>query len=296
MGLIADARAMLIQKTAPHTVRYGKPLSFTGSEVADPDSVLIPTRHGKVRCDLYRPRQDSDPPIYTHFHGGGFLMRYPEMDDFFARFVVRYSGAAVVNVDYDVAPQRRYPVAQEQAHDVVAWLGDHGAQWGLDAGRIAVGGFSAGGNLAASACLQARDNDSVRPVLQLLGVPSLDVGGDISDKHVDRARPMISNNVLRLIRATYFRDVARRTEPYASPLRAENLTGLPPTVVVTAEYDRLRAEGDAYADRLRDAGVDVVHHVVPGRDHYFLNGSQAHAREMLDLLAGSLAEAFARVP
>lgn len=221
-------------------------------------------------------------------------MRYPMLDDFFARFVAAECGAVVVNVDYDVAPQVRYPVAQHQAHDVTVWVALHGEALSADGGRVAVGGFSAGGNLAASACLQARDLGSCEPALQLLGVPSLDVAEDVTDKSSPLGSPMISPGLLRLVRKTYFRDASSRSEPYPSPLLRADLTRLPPAVVVTGEYDVLRAEGDHYARRLVEAGVEVVHQVTSGADHYFLDGDRTRARETLDLMAFAMNERFAR--
>ena len=163
-----------------------------------------------------------------HLHGGAFVMRHPRMDDFFARFVAAECHAAVVNVDYDVAPQARYPVAQEQAHDVAAWVAAHGHQAGLDGDRVAVGGFSAGGNLAASAALRPGPRAPSPPALQVLGVPSLDVAADPPRRKtspVSRAR-WSPRALLRLVRSTYFKDARRRAEPYASPLLAADLSGL----------------------------------------------------------------------
>ena len=293
MNVLADLTAYLMQRSAPRTVRYGDALHFSGRDLPQPSSLLVPARHGSVRCDVYRPRDaDSEPPVYVHFHGGAFIMRYPMMDDFFARFVAAECGAAVVNVDYDVAPQSRFPVAQHQAHDVAAWFAEHGTELGLDGTRIAVGGFSAGGNLAASACLQARDVGSFSPVLQVLGVPSLDVAEAVEAKSSPLATPMISSSLLRLVRRTYFPDPATRMDPYASPLLASDLAVLPPAVVVTGEYDVLRAEGDAYATRLAAAGVEVVHQVTPGADHYFLDGDRSQTHQTLDLIARALARTF----
>ena len=221
------------------------------------------------------------------------MMRHPRMDDFFCRFLVAEAGVAVVNVDYLVAPRVRYPVAHEQVHDVLAWLTRHAGEWGLDAGSISIGGFSGGGNLAASACLQARDRGTASPRLQLLGVPSLDVAGDVHAKPSTVSDPMVGPELLRLVRATYFRDASRRDEPYASPLLADSVAGLPPAVVYTAERDSLRAEGDAYAGRLDEEGLLVEHRVVPGRDHYFLDGDdQGQARPLLDALAAHVRAAL----
>ncbi len=289
MALLADLRALMIQLSAPYTVRYGDSLYFSGTDLPKPTTVKIPTRHGLVRCELYRPlERGASAPAYVHFHGGAFLMRYPRMDDFFARIVAAEVGAVVVNVDYDVAPQRRFPVAQHQAHDVAAWIAGNGDELGIDGSRVALGGFSAGGNLAAAAALQARDLGSFSPASQFLGVPSLDVAGDVSAKTSPLGRPMIGPSMLRLVRATYFRDVPSRASAYASPLLAPSVEGLPPTLLVTAEYDLLRSEGDQYAERLREAGNQVSHHVVPGADHYFLDGDRVRARKTLDLIVGSL--------
>ena len=294
MALIADGYAALSGLLAPLTVRYGEELRLAGNDLPRPERRRVPTRHGRVRVHVYRPPGVEDPPVHVHLHGGAFIMRYPQMDDFFCRFVVDRSRVAVVNVDYLAAPRVRYPVAQEQAHDVLAWLAEHAGEWGLDADRVSIGGFSGGGNLAASACLQARDRRTATPQLQVLAVPSLDVAGDIHGKPSTIAHPMIGPELLKLVRATYFKDASRRSEPYASPLLADSVAGLPPSLVITAAHDSLRAEGDAYAARLADAGVRVEHHVVPRRDHYFLDGSDhAQAGHWMGLMADRIAQALA---
>ncbi|MET0928580.1 MAG: alpha/beta hydrolase [Aeromicrobium sp.] len=286
MGLLADSYALLSGLLAPVTVRYGDALQLAGADLPRPESRRIPTRHGRVNVDVYRPPGRERPQVHVHFHGGAFMMRHPRMDDFFCRYLAAEAGVAVVNVDYLVAPRVRYPVAHEQAHDTIAWLTSNAGEWGLDADRLSVGGFSGGGNLAASACLQARDRGTASPRLQLLGVPSLDVAGDVRAKPSTIENPMIGPRLLELVRATYFKDASRRAEPYASPLLAESVDGLPPTVVVTAEYDALRAEGDAYAARLDAVGLLLEHRVVPRRDHYFLDGDDPQqARGLLDVLA-----------
>ncbi len=295
MALLADAYAGLSGLTARWSVRYGEQLRLAGNDLPGPRSLRVPTRHGRVKIDLYRPPAVDRPAVHVHLHGGAFMMRFPKMDDFFCRFLVAEAGVAVVNVDYLTAPRVRYPVAQEQAHDVLAWLSQHAGEWGLDPDRISIGGFSGGGNLAASACLQARDQGTATPRLQLLAVPSLDVASDIHAKPSTIADPMIGPALLRLVRATYFKDAARRAEPYASPLLVQSVAGLPPTLVITADHDALRTEGDAYAARLRDAGIPVEHHVVPRRDHYFLDGTDHdQARHWMTLMADRVASAHAR--
>jgi acetyl esterase len=286
MGLFSDATALIVQVGAKRTARYGDGLYFTGTELDEPDSWRIATRHGFVRADVYRPPGQRRPPVYVHFHGGAFMMRHPRMDDFFARFLVAEAGVAVVNVDYDIAPRHRYPIAHHQAHDVLLWLSQHATDGDLDGSRIAVGGFSAGGNLAASACLQARDQGTPMPRLQLLGVPALDVRG-VKPAVVEN--PRIGPAILRLAHSTYFKDESCRSDPYASPLLSDDMHGLPAAVVLTAEWDVLRPEGDAYAGRLAEAGVPVMHRVVQDRDHHFLDGDRGRARILLDLMAGQVA-------
>lgn len=279
-----------MQRAGPFTVRYGAGLDFAGADLPAPIRLWVPTGEGRVRCRVQHPRPRATPaPVVVHFHGGAFIVRYPQMDDFYTRFLADQVGATVVSVDYDVAPQKAYPVAQHQAHDVVAWFATHGEGMGVDGTRIAISGFSAGGNLAASAALQARDSGSFAPALVVLGVPSLDVAEPAAAKTSTIARPMVDAGLLELVRESYFRDASRRSEPYASPLLAPDLTGYPPTLVLTAEADALRREGDAFAARLLGAGVDVTHHVVHDRDHYFMLASDAEqARETLDLIVAHL--------
>lgn len=293
VGIIRDVQGYLVQRSAPWSARYGDALYFTGTDLPEPTVIEIPTRRGLVRCEVYRPEGGgSAPPVYVHFHGGAFLMRFPRMDDFWARIVCAEVGAVVVNVDYDVAPQKRFPVAQEQCHDVAAWIARNPGALGIDPARVVVGGFSAGGNLAASVALQARDKDSFRPAGQLLAVPALDIAEDPAGKSSAKSNPMISRDLLQLVRATYFRDKKARSTPYASPLRAVDLRRLPAALVISAEYDVLRAEADSYAGRLADAGVDVEHLMVAGADHYFLDRGRDHARLTLDRMVDWLTVRF----
>lgn len=260
------------------SVRYGEGLRFAGSDLPAPTVTRVPTRHGDVPVHVYRPRglHRRPGPAYVHFHGGAFLMRYPEMDDFWCRYVASEAGVTVLNVDFRAGPYVAYPVAQHQCHDVAAWVAANGDQVEVDGSRLAVGGFSSGGGLAASVCLQARDGGTFAPALQVLGVPALDLAGE-----VPAGSGTISTGLRRLVRRVYFPDPATRTEPYASPLLAEDLAGLPPAVVLAAERDSLRPDGDAYAERLRAAGIPVLHDVTPGADHYFLSDNPQRAQDTM---------------
>ena len=258
--------------TARWTVRYGDDLRFAGTDLPRARRTTVPTRHGRVPVLVHG---DADRPVHVHFHGGAWLMRYPEMDDWWCRYLAATAGVQVWNVDFRTGPYVAYPVAQHQCHDVAAVAaGEH---------AVSVGGFSSGGGLAASVCLQARDAASFDPVLQVLGVPALDLATDLPS-----TPGMISPALRALVRRVYFPDPATRSEPYASPLLAPDLAGLPPAVVLTAERDTLRRDGDDYAERLREAGVDVLHDVTPGADHYFLTEDPRRARQTMAMVAAEV--------
>lgn len=281
MGIQHDVSARLAQLSRP---RYGAELVLEGGDLPKPGRLTVPTRHGKVPC-LHYPGTAS--ATYLHLHGGAFMMRRPQMDDFWARFVVATTGLAVVLPDYRVAPQVRYPVAHDQTYDVAAHLAGQGP--------LVVGGFSSGGNLAAAIALRSVETGDFTLRGQLLGVPSVDVAEDVDDKCARVSGSMITPGLLKLVRATYFKQAACRDEPWASPLRAPDLAGLPPAFVVTAERDVLRPEGDAYAARMQAAGVEVEHVVAAGVDHYFLHGGgQAAARAHMERMANWLGARAAR--
>lgn len=272
---IRDAvRALLLHHLAPITVRYGEALRFAGEDLPAPARVSLPTRYGTVRAYRYPGTRTGS---YVHLHGGAFLMRYPQMDDFWCRYVAATTGLNVVNVDFRAGPYVRYPVAQHEAHDAAAHVAESG-------GPVAVGGFSSGGGLAAAVCLQARDTSSFGPALQVLGVPALDLAADVDP----RSTGMVSASLRGLVRRVYFPDPESRAEPYASPLLAEDLSGLPPAIVLTAERDTLRPDGERYAARLRDAGVEVTEDCTPGADHYFLSADLRRARESMAMVADRL--------
>jgi acetyl esterase len=271
-------KAGLMHHLAPLTVRYGEQLRFAGSELPPPVRTTLPTRYGAVRAFRYA---GSRPGTVVHCHGGAFLMRHAAMDDWWCRYLVATTGATVVNLDFRAGPYVAYPVAQHECHDAAAHLAAGGAP-------VAVTGFSSGGQLAASVCLQARDGGTWAPVLQVLGVPALDLAAE-----VDPAAPGMIDPALRsLVRRTYFPDAERRAEPCASPLLAEDLSGLPPAVVLTAERDSLRPDGEAYADRLEAAGVEVRRDCTPGADHYFLNHDLGRARATMAMVAAEVSRRF----
>lgn len=215
------------------------------------------------RVRIYRPHGADDPiPAVLSFFGGAFRIGgidYPTTDAAHRRRA-QDAGIAVVAVDYALAPEHRYPVQTEQAYAALEWLAAEGPSLGIDVDRLGVAGVSAGANLATALTLINRDRAAFPLRLQVLEVPVTDLTGRRLDLRATRALgipSLIALRELRSVATTYLGDRARAAEPYASPLRAPSHAGLPPAVILTAEYDPLRGDGSAYAAALRADGVDA---------------------------------------
>ncbi|MFE9023866.1 alpha/beta hydrolase [Streptomyces sp. NPDC007808] len=274
--------------------RVHKDLRFT--DIPTRTEVLrVETGAGPVTCTVFHPPAQSGTaaPVYVNFHGGGFVVARPEQDDHICRYIAATAGCVVINVDYAVAPQRQFPVPVTQAYDVTAWAAANGPAGGWDGTRLAVGGHSAGANLTAAVCRLARDRGTFAPRLQIIDSAPLDQLADPATKQSLIAKPLLTPQLMRIFTAAYVPDPADRAHPLVSPALADDLAGLPPALVITAENDRLRDEGDAYAKALDAAGVPVTHRVFEGVDHYFTHtGPVAQAKEALQLMATTLRTAL----
>ncbi|MGW7202390.1 alpha/beta hydrolase [Streptomyces sp. NPDC054837] len=274
--------------------RVHKDLRFTDIPKRT-EALRVETGAGPVSCTVYRPpvATEAPAPVYINFHGGGFVVGRPEQDDHICRYIAATAGCVVVNVDYAVAPQRPFPVPVTQAYDVAAWVAANGAAGGWDGSRLAVGGHSAGANLTAAVCRLARERGTFSPRLQIIDSAPLDQLADPATKQSLIAKPLLSPQLMRTFTAAYVPDAADRADPLVSPALADDLAGLPAALVITAENDRLRDEGDAYAKALEAAGVAVTHRVFEGVDHYFTHTGPVEAgKEAIDLMATSLRTAL----
>ncbi|MFF4014097.1 alpha/beta hydrolase [Streptomyces sp. NPDC001843] len=259
------------------------------------ETLRVETGAGAVTCAVYRPSEPAGTPapVYVNFHGGGFVVARPEQDDHICRYIAAKAGCVVVNVDYSVAPQQQFPVPVTQAYDVTAWVAANGGANGWDGSRIAVGGHSAGANLTAAVCRLARDRGTFSPRLQIIDSAPLDQLADPAGKRSLIAKPLLSPRLMRIFTGAYLPDPTDRADPLVSPGLADDLAGLPPALVITAEHDRLRDEGDAYAKALEAAGVPVTHRVFEGVDHYFTHtGPVPAGKEAIDLMATTLRTAL----
>ncbi|GHH29111.1 alpha/beta hydrolase fold domain-containing protein [Streptomyces lanatus] len=263
--------------------------------------LTIPTSVAPARATVYLPEApqtpetaEAAPPVHINFHGGGYVMTLTEVDDPLCRFLAAEAGVVVVNVDYVVAPQHPFPAPTRQAYEIVRWVAEQGAEQGWDGGRLTVGGQSAGGGLAAAVARQVLDEGGPSVALQVLHYPPLDLATDARDKRAAIARPMLRPWMADVFDTSYVPDVRRRSDPLVSPAHPSDtadLKGIAPALVITAEHDLLRAEGERYAGRLRAAGALVGHHDVAGADHGYDGNDDVKARETYALIARHLREA-----
>ena len=228
---------------------------------------------------IYRPSfrfGDSALPTLVYFHGGGHVVGSIDSHDGVARNLCAGAACAVVSVDYRLAPDHRFPAAVEDAFAAYVWCVEAGRAHGLDRQRIAVGGDSAGGNLAAVVALMARDAGIPSPCLQLLIYPVTDYAGDTeSYRAFAQGYGFLEARSMFWFRDHYLRSENDRLDWRAAPLRAEDLRGLPPAFVLTAELDILKDEGAAFSKRLRAAQVEVEYHEIPGMIHGFFTMAPA---------------------
>ncbi|MFF4088815.1 alpha/beta hydrolase [Streptomyces nigra] len=254
---------------------------------------------GEVRVRIVRPAGATGTlPVIVYLHGAGWVFGNAHTHDRLVRELAVGAGAAVVFPEYDLSPEARYPVAIEQNHAVARWVVAEGAGHGLDAGRIAVAGDSVGGNMAAALTLMAKQRGDVPLVAQVLFYPVTDASFDTESYHRYAEGYFLRRDAMRWFWDQYTTDAAERAQITASPLRAtvEQLTGLPPALVVTAEADVLRDEGEAYANKLREAGVPVTAVRYQGAIHDFvmlnaLRGTRA-ADGAIKQAIGVLRDAF----
>jgi acetyl esterase len=252
-----------------------------GPEVARVSAVSIPTPDGAtIGARVFVPNE-SPTAVIAYLHGGGWVIGALDEFDTLARQMAQRTGAAVVLIDYRLAPEFRYPTAAEDAWTGVTWVAENIEDIAGKRVPLVVGGDSAGGNLTAIVTQRAKAEGGPEIALQVLVYP-------VTDADVDNATYVDPENQLMLTRESmiwfwdhYTPDPALRANLDASPLHAEDLSGLPPAVVLTAEHDVLRQEGEAYAQRLRDAGVPVEQKRFPGQMHGFFT--------MVNVLPGAAA-------
>jgi acetyl esterase len=240
------------------------------------EDIRLPGPGGDIPARVYAVRAGGAPlPVVAYFHGGGWVQGDLETHHGLCARLAQHAGALVVAVDYRLAPEHKFPAAVDDCLAAYRWLRTRGRDLGGDAGRVALAGDSAGGNLSAVVSQLAAAGGTPVPTCQALIYPAVDFSFE-TDSHRELADGhVIPRDRILWYTEHYLRDDKDKADLRASPLRAPSLAGQPPTLIVTAGFDPLRDEGRAYADRLRAAGVDVVYREYTGQIHAFVSLTKA---------------------
>jgi acetyl esterase len=277
---VADAREAILAMVA----MGGEP-----EAVGNVEDREIPGPEGKIPMRIYTPEGNGPFPVLVFFHGGGWVIGNIETHDVVCRSLTNQAGCITVSVDYRLAPEHKFPAAPEDCYAATQWVAANAATINGDPARVAVGGDSAGGNLAAVVALMARDRGGPELVYQLLIYPATDyyLPGTRSLKDNAEGYFLTRDDMIWFI-DHYLSGEEDIKHPYAFPLKAADLSGLVPAMVITAEYDPLRDEGEMYAIQMKQAGVSVTSRRYDGTIHGFVSLSG-----MIDLGKQALADAAA---
>jgi acetyl esterase len=271
------------------------PLRPPAPDLPDVRDLKAVGKGGPIALRLYRPAEGT-LPAFVYFHGGGWVVGDLDTHDVVCRQIARAAGAAVIAVDYRLAPEHPFPAASDDAWSATTWIAAHAGDLGIDPSRIAVGGDSAGGGLAAVVALMARDSQQLRVALQVLVYPVLDLRAESASYSKYAEGYLLTRAAMKWYIAQYAPAPQAVNDWHASPLLAPWVHGVAPALIITAEMDPLVDEGDAYARRLRGARVPVDYQVVPGMIHGFLpmGGKIDAANRALADVASALRQAFTR--
>ncbi|AYQ42125.1 esterase [Burkholderia aenigmatica] len=265
------------------------------------ETFAVPTRDGRqIRVRAYWPAVTSarvaGQPAIVYAHGGGWCLGTLELYDNPCRALANATQCVVLSVDYRLAPEHPFPVPLEDFCDALDWVFREAGALGLDPARIAVGGDSAGGNLAAAACLVARERSGPAIAHQLLLYPPLDASMSATSYRTCGQGYYLTQEIMRVCFDLYLADADDGSSPGVSPLRAASFEGLPPATLLACEYDPVRDDAQAYAERLREAGVPADCVVLPGMIHACIHmvGVTPAARQVFDVAGAQMRRAFRR--
>jgi acetyl esterase len=259
------------------------------------ETIEMPGPGGPMPARVYAAeRATAARPAVLYLHGGGWVQGDLDTHHGLCARLAQWSGAIVVSLDYRLAPEHKFPAAVEDCVAAYRWLRAHAGEIGADASRIGVAGDSAGGNLSAVVSQLAAAERLPVPTCQVLIYPAVDFALDTPSHREMEEGHVIPRERILWYSAQYLRSDADKADLRTSPLRAGDLGGQPPALIITAGFDPLRDEGRAYADRLREAGVDVAYHEYPGQIHAFVSLTRAipqgleATREIADFLRRKL--------
>jgi acetyl esterase len=286
---VEDARKMPY-----HMIDLGGP----EEAVARVENRTLPGPAGPVPVRVYRPSLAPNLPALLFFHGGGFVLCDLETHDRQCRSLANASGCVVIAVDFRLAPEHKFPVPVEDGYAATRYVAEHPTEFGVDPLRIGVAGDSAGANMATVVALMARDRGAPSLKFQLLIYPVVDFWNESPSMEEFGANHFLTREAMYWFRDCYFATTDDARLPYGSPLLADDLRGLPPAMVVTAECDPLRDQGEAYARKLEAAGVPVTFKRYDGMIHPFFNlgGIIDAGRALVKHAAGEIRQALRATP
>ena len=244
--------------------------SYPPPEVHEVENTTTGPGYGHVPVRIYRMSSTAQPPVIVFFHGGGHVVCSLDSHDTMARFLAQTAGCTVISVDYRMAPEYPFPAAVNDCYEATHWVADHAKALRVDAGRLAICGDSAGGNLAAVVALMARDRREFTASAQVLIYPVIDYrGGTQSFKRYETGYGSLEASTVTWFMEHYLPDPLARDDWRACPANARSHSDLPPALVITAECDVLRDDGAGYAEQMKVSGVDVQHVEFQGMTHGF---------------------------
>ncbi|PKV95515.1 MULTISPECIES: alpha/beta hydrolase [Amycolatopsis] len=256
-------------KEAAQAAALAQQLAQPGPPIKERREVTIPVDGGTVDLVIHRPIADTRLPAHLYLHGGGWIggsAKNPFID-ILGQERAAGAGCVVIAVDYRKAPEHKYPTELNDCYAALLWTAEHAEEIGIRPDLITVGGGSAGANLAAALTLKVRDEGGPRIAFQLLEVPCVDLTGSLpSHRSNGTGYGLTTADITRLL-DYYLPSPEEINAPYVSPLLAPDLSGLPPAHIMSAEYDPLRDDGEAYAQRLNDAGVPATFTLGRGHIH-----------------------------
>lgn len=248
---------------------------------------------GEIPIRIYTPDTPGPLPVVVYFHGGGWVIGSLASHDVTCRRIANASGCIVVAVDYRLAPENKFPVPFDDAYAAIEWVAANAPSFGGREGPIAVGGDSAGGNLTACVTLKARDDGGPKIAFQFFVYPVIEDNFE-TVSYIDNGEGYIlTKRVMKWFWAHYLSKPEDASNPYVCPIKANDLSGLPPALMITAEYDPLRDEGEAYAKKLADSGMQVEYKCYEGMIHTFLGiDGLEKGEEAINQIARGLRVAF----
>jgi acetyl esterase len=269
-----------------------KPVEGTLEPLRSIEDTSIPGREGEIPIRIYTPDALSPCPAMVYFHGGGWVVCDLNTHDVACSAIARRAGAVVVSVDYRLAPEHKFPAAVVDCYAATVWVASNAPRLGIDPKRISVGGDSAGGNLATVMCLKSRDENGPAIAFQALVYPVTNLSSFDTASYREFADGyQLTKTEMEWFRDCYLGQKEDAQNPHASPLLARDLRGLPHALIITAECDPLRDEGEAYAKRLEQAGVPMTCTRYAGMIHPFfsLSGAIPQALDAIQQVADGVA-------